>query len=117
MLSLASDADVNGGIIRGLLRRHPEINLMRSLDALPEGTPDPEVLAWAAAERRTLITNDRKTMVPYTYQRVASGEPTPGVIATTNKQSVGDAIEDILTIIECNSAEEIQEQIVVFLPL
>jgi hypothetical protein len=42
---------------------------------LPEGTRDPEVLAWAAAENRVLITNDRKTMVGFAYARVsAKGE-------------------------------------------
>ena len=50
MLRLASDADVHGEIIRGLRRRLPEIDLVRVQDVLPEGTPDPEVLAWAAAE-------------------------------------------------------------------
>ena len=45
MLRLASDADVHGEIIRGLRRRLPEIDLVRAQDALPEGTPDPEVLA------------------------------------------------------------------------
>ena len=65
MLRLASDADVHGEIIRGLRRRLPEIDLVRAQDALPEGTPDPEVLAWAAAENRVLITNDRNTMVGF----------------------------------------------------
>ena len=69
MLRLASDADVHGEIIRGLRRRMPEIDLVRAQDALPEGTPDPAVLAWAAAENRILITNDRNTMVGFAYQR------------------------------------------------
>jgi hypothetical protein len=60
MLRLASDADVHGEIIRGLRRRLPQIDLLRAQDALPEGAPDLEVLAWAAAENRILITNDRK---------------------------------------------------------
>lgn len=42
MLRLASDADVNGHIIRGLLRRIPELDLLRSQDELPEGAPDPK---------------------------------------------------------------------------
>jgi hypothetical protein len=83
MLRLASDADVHGEIIRGLRRRLPQIDLIRAQDALPEGTPDPEVLVWAAAENRILITNDRNTMVGFAYQRVATGEPMPGLIVTT----------------------------------
>lgn len=85
MLRLASDADVNGDIIRGLRRRLPEIDLVRAQEALPEGTPDLDVLAWAAAENRILITNDRNTMVGFAYQRVAKAEPVPGLIATTNE--------------------------------
>jgi hypothetical protein len=49
MLRLASDADVHGDIVRGLRRRAPEVDLVRVQDVLPEGTPDPAVLAWAAA--------------------------------------------------------------------
>jgi hypothetical protein len=94
----------------------PEIDLVRAQDALPEGTPDPEVLAWAAAEHRILITNDRNTMVHFAYQRVAAGEPVPGLIATTSKQSIGSAIDDILLIAEYMPEEEIRGQVVVFLP-
>ncbi len=116
MLRLASDADVHGDIVRGLRRRRPEIDLIRAQDVLPEGTPDPEVLAWAATEGRVLITNDRNTMVGFAYQRLAAGEPVPGLIATTNQQSIGEAIDDILLIAECMPAEEIADQVVVFLP-
>jgi hypothetical protein len=116
MLRLASDADVHGEIIRGLRRRLPGIDLVRAQDALPEGTPDPDVLAWAAAEKRVLITNDRNTMVGFACQRVAAGEPVSGLIATTNEQSIGSAIDDILLLAECMTESEIRDQIVVFLP-
>ncbi len=116
MLRLASDADVHGEIVRGLRRRLPELDLVRVQDALPEGTPDPEVLAWAAAENRVLITNDRNTMVGFAYQRVATGGLVAGLIATTNEQSIGSAIDDILLIAEYMSEAEITDQVVVFLP-
>jgi len=116
MLRLASDVDVHGEIIRGLHLRLPEIDLVRIQDALPEGTPDPAVLAWAAAENRILITNDRNTMVGFAYQRAAAGESVPGLIATTNEQSIGSAIDDILLIAEYMPEEEIKDQVVVFLP-
>jgi hypothetical protein len=116
MLRLASDADVHGAIIRGLQRRVPEIDLARSQDSLPERTPDHDVLSWSAAENRVLITNDRNTMVGLAYQRLASGEPMPGLIVTTNEQSIGSAIGDILLIAEFISEEEMRNQIVLFLP-
>jgi predicted nuclease of predicted toxin-antitoxin system len=116
LLRLASDADVHGEIIRGLRRRLPAMDLVRAQDALPEGTPDLEVLAWAAAENRILITNDRNTMVGFAYERVAAGEPVPGLIVTTTVQSIGSAIDDILLVAKYMPEEEIRDQIVVFLP-
>lgn len=116
MLRLASDADVNGEIVRGLRRRRPDIDLIRSRDVLPEGTPDPDVLAWAAAENRVLVTNDRNTMVGFAYERVVAGEPVPGLIVTTNEQAVGQAIDDILLIAEYMPEDEIGNQVVVYLP-
>ena len=101
MLRLASDADVHGDILRGLRRRLPELDLVRVQDALAKGTPDPEVLAWAATDKRVLISNDRNTMLGFAYQRVAAREPMTGLIITSNEQSIGEAIEDMLLIVEC----------------
>ena len=116
MLRLASDADVHGDILRGLRRRVPEIDLMRVQEALPEGTPDPQVLAWAVRENRVLITNDRNTMVGLAYLRVAAGEPLPGLIVTTNEQAIGQAIDDILLVAEYMPEEDMSNQVVVYLP-
>jgi hypothetical protein len=73
-------------------------------------------LAWAAAQNRILITNDRNTMVGIAYQRAAAGESLPSLIATTNQQSIGSAIDDILLVTQCMPEEEIMYQVVVFLP-
>ncbi|MCI0377038.1 MAG: DUF5615 family PIN-like protein [Gemmataceae bacterium] len=115
MLRLATDADVHGDIIRGLRRRLPQIELVRVQDALQPGAQDTEILAWAATENR-LITNDRKTMVGHAYQRVSAGETVTGLIATTNQQSIGSAIDDILLIAEYMPEDEIRDQVVVYLP-
>jgi hypothetical protein len=117
MLRLASDADVRAEIVRGLRRRLPEIDLVRAQDALPEGTPDPAVLAWAATEDRVLISNDRNTMIAFAYERAAAGERVPGLIVTTNEQSTRSTIDDILLIAQCMPEVEIRDKIVVFLPL
>jgi hypothetical protein len=90
--------------------------LVRVQDALPEGASDIAVLAWAASENRVLITNDRNTMVSIAHQRAAAGAPSPGLIVSTNSQSIGSAIDDVLLIAEFMSESEIQDQVVVFLP-
>lgn len=117
MFRLASDADVHGDIVRGLRRRRQGIDLLRVQDGLPEGTADPDVLAWAASENRVLITNDRTTMVAYAYERVTAGGTLPGLIVTTNAQSIGSAIDDILLVADCMTPEEIRDQVAVYLPL
>lgn len=116
MLRLASDADVHGEIIRGLRRRNPDIDLVRVQDALPLGTPDPAILAWAASENRVLITNDRNTMIGFAWQRVGAGEPVPGLIVTTNEQSIGSTIDDVLLIAEYMPEEEVRDQVIVYMP-
>jgi predicted nuclease of predicted toxin-antitoxin system len=117
MLRLACDADVHGDIVRGLQRRLPAIDLVRVQDALPEGASDPEVLTWAAAENRVLITNDRNTMVGLAYERAMAGEPMPGLITTTIAQPIGSAIDDLQLVVECLSEDELRDQIVIYLPI
>jgi predicted nuclease of predicted toxin-antitoxin system len=116
MLRLVSDADVNGHLLDALRARLPSLDLVRVQDILPEGTHDTAVLAWAAAEDRVLVTNDRNTMVGFAYERVAAGEPVPGLIVTTNDQSIRAAADDLALIAEYMPANEIRDQVVVYLP-
>jgi len=52
MLRLASDSDVHGGIVRGLRRRMPEIDLVLRIGegALAEGSPSADTLSAHAAD-------------------------------------------------------------------
>jgi hypothetical protein len=120
MLRLASDADANGHIINGLYQRCQEIgveiDIEQAQDVLPDGTHDRDVLAWAARQNRILITNDRNTMVGFAYERIRDGGMVPGVIVTTNKQPIGEAIDDILLIAGCSTEEEVRDLVVIYLP-
>lgn len=117
MLRLATDADVHGDLVRGLRRRRPDIDLIRSQDVLRIGTSDPEVLQWSAAEKRVLISNDRNTMIGFAYQRVAAGLPVPGLIVTNDEQPIGSTIDDILLLVDCMGEPEISNRVVIYLPL
>jgi len=59
---LAADENFNQDIIRGLLRRKPDLDLVRVQDAGLSGASDPAVLEWAAAEDRLLLTHDLTTI-------------------------------------------------------
>ena len=62
MLRLAADENLNNDIVRALLRRRRELDLVRVQDAGLSGAPDDIVLGWAAREGRILLTHDVSTV-------------------------------------------------------
>lgn len=77
---------------------------------------DPTVLAWAARERRVLMTHDINTIPHFAYQRVAAGASMPGIFEVRDSIPIGQAIEDLLCLAECSRDGEWEGQ-VIFLPL
>src|SRR5437773_963911 len=69
MLLLAADENFNNDILRGLLRRMPDLNVARVQDAGLSGADDPAVLEWAALEGRVLLTHDVSTITRHAYER------------------------------------------------
>lgn len=74
------------------------------------------VLAWAAKEQRILLTHDVKTMPKFVYERVAAGLTVPGVFEVKRDMPIGQAIDELLTIIGASEQSEWENQ-VVYLPL
>ncbi|SRR5579871_4751940 len=117
MLRLASDADFNGILFRALLRRQPDLDLVRAQDVGLRTAEDPAILDWAASENRILLTHDRNTMPGFAYERVRTGLPLPGVFVIRNRpEHIGQMVEDILLVVLCSTLEEWKDR-VVFLPL
>jgi hypothetical protein len=116
MLRLAADENLNGDIVRGLLRRQPELDIVRIQDAGPRGADDPEILEWAGGQGRVLLTHDVSTMTRHAYERAAAGQPMPGVFEVPRSLPVGQAIEDILLLAEASLEGEWEGQ-VRYLPL
>ena len=52
MLRLAADENFNNDIVRGLLRRRPDLDIVRVQDVGLSGADDPAILEWAAREGR-----------------------------------------------------------------
>ena len=63
MLRLAADENFNADIVRGLLRRLPDLDIVRVQDAGLSGADDSAVLEWAAREGRIVLTHDVSTLV------------------------------------------------------
>ena len=116
MLRLVSDENFNGDIVRGLLRRHPELELVRVQDVGLMQTPDPDILEWAAGQGRVLLSHDVSTVPPAAYQRVADGKPMPGVFIVPDRMPIGQAVDEILFLSLDVDADEWKDQ-VLFLPL
>src|SRR5690349_3276157 len=100
MLSFLADENFHGNIVRGLLRRRPELDIARVQDVGLAGTADPAVLEWAAKEGRILLTHDVNTITRFAYERVQAGLPMPGVFEVSDSMSLGQAIEEILLLAE-----------------
>jgi hypothetical protein len=116
MLRLAIDEDFNNRILRGLLRRRPEMDIVRVQDAGLTGSGDAEVLEWAARDGRVLLTHDVTTMKQYVDERIAKELPMPGVFEVSQQTPIAQVIKDILLLAECRLAGEWEGQIR-FLPL
>jgi Domain of unknown function (DUF5615) len=116
MLRLVSDENLNGDIVRGLLRRHPELELVRVQDVGLMQTPDPDILEWAASQGRVLLSHDESTVPPAAYQRVGESKGMPGVFILPDRMPIGQAIEEILFLSLDVEPDEWKDQ-VLFLPL
>jgi uncharacterized protein DUF5615 len=116
MLRLATDEDFNNRILRGMLRRRPDLDIVRVQDAGLKGSEDPRVLEWAAGEGRVLLTHDASTMSAYVYERINQGLSTPGVFEVSQDMPIGQAIEEILLIAIASLEGEYEGQ-VRYLPL
>jgi predicted nuclease of predicted toxin-antitoxin system len=74
MLRLATDEDLDNYLLRALLRRKPDLDIVRVQDAGLSATSDDRVLEWAASENRVLLTHDVNTMTRQAYSRISEGK-------------------------------------------
>jgi hypothetical protein len=95
MISLLADHNFREPILRGLLLRVPGLGVVTARSAGLAGAPDPDVLAWAAAYDRVVLTHDRQTMAGFAYARVAAGEPMTGLIVAESRAAIRRVIDDL----------------------
>jgi hypothetical protein len=88
--------------VRGLLRRNPQIDIVRIQDVGLSGDDDPSVLEWAAGENRVIVTHDVSTLVRHAIYRAGVGRRMPGVFAARSDSPVGRTIEDLDLLAECS---------------
>jgi len=106
MLRLLSDQNFNGDIVRGLLLRRPELDLIRVQDIGMGEADDPSILEWSAMNNRIVLTHDRATMPDFAYNRIVNGRPMPGVFVLNDRLLVRQTIDELLFIDECSESPE-----------
>ncbi|HSM82421.1 MAG TPA: DUF5615 family PIN-like protein [Nodosilinea sp.] len=111
LIKLLADENLDNTIIRGLLRRKPDVDIVRVQDVGLSGVDDPVVLDWAARENRILLTHDVATITRYAYDRLAKNLSMPGVIEIHSDAPIGRVIEDMVVILECGVAADLEGQI------
>lgn len=115
VLRLVADENFDGRILRALLRRIPDLDIVRAQDTSLLSAEDSDLLVWAAAERRIVLTHDVTTLVGHAVQRVRSGKIMPGVVIVRRPRAIGELVDDLEILILAGRPEELDRQIV-FLP-
>jgi hypothetical protein len=110
------ERELNNTIIRGLLHRNLDIDIVRVQDIDLSGKDDPVVLAWAADKGRVLLTRDVATITRYAYERLANHLAMPGVTEIHTGAPIGRVIENLFMILECGTPKDLDGQIY-YLPL
>ena len=114
-MRLLTDENFNGAILRGLIRRLPELDIVRVQDVGLRNADDPDILEWAANKGRILLTHDVATITMYAYQRVSQGLPMVGVVEVIATASIGKIIDDLELFILCSEPEDYENR-VLFIP-
>ena len=115
MIRFLADEDFNGEILRVLRRRGRHLDLLRVQDVEMMGRPDGAVLAWAAEQRRVLLTHDVTTMTAEASGRLRRGEPMAGVFAVPQFAPRDAVLESVELMNEASDTAEWVGRIV-FLP-
>ena len=111
-----ADHDLNEQIIDGVLRRGPALEFLRARDLALHQLPDPEVLAFAAANGLLLVSHDVNTMPGYAYARLAAGQAMSGLFMVRQTEPIASVIDSLVLVWSASEAEDWQDQ-VRFLPL
>jgi len=106
VIRFLADENFNRNIIRGLLRRTSQAEIVVAQDVSLTGADDEVLLAWAAQNGLVVLTHDAATVVRCAFDRLEAGLPMPGILQVSARLPVGHAIEELVLICECSDAEE-----------
>ena len=115
MLRLLIDQDLDHVILRALLLRVQNLDIITAHQVGLSNASDPEILAWAAEQERVVITHDRRSMPYHATSRIARAEKIAGIIIVSRQLPVSQVINDLEIIVSCSDMVE-WENVVKHLP-
>lgn len=95
MIRFLADENFFRPIVEGVRLREPSADIVTAQDAGLGGFADPDLLAWAAAEGRVLLTHDVQTLVGFAWDRVRAGLPMAGVAVVFTPPAISAVIDDL----------------------
>jgi predicted nuclease of predicted toxin-antitoxin system len=93
-------------IVQGIRKLQPSIDILTISDAGLSGTPDPDVLVFAAQEGRVLLSHDVNTMTLHFANMLNQGQQSAGVILIRQTISYHRAIEAIYLVWAASAPED-----------
>lgn len=106
-----ADADLNKAILNGVIRREPAVDFLSAQAAHLRGMLDPEVLAFAAAQHRVLVSHDVGSMPVHFGAFKRSGKRSPGVFLIPQSLDVGGAIDELLLVWQASDATDWEDRL------
>ncbi len=111
-----ADANFNGLVIKGVLRRQPLVDFQTADVAALTCVPDPEVLARTAQAGRILVSHDFHTMPTHFADFLVSGQHSPGVMLLPQTLPMAQAIDALLLVWDASEPDEWRDTLT-YLPL
>jgi predicted nuclease of predicted toxin-antitoxin system len=84
-LRLLLDEMYTAAVAEQLRRRDRDVVAVAERADL-RGTPDEDLLAWARADDRALVTDNQRDFIPIHHRCIADGHDHRGLILTTNRR-------------------------------
>lgn len=116
MLRLLIDQDLDHDILRGLIRRIPQLDAVTAFEIGMNRATDPELLAWAAQKKRVIITHDRTTMPAHASNLLRDGKAIAGLIIVPRRLALHQVLDDLELMITCSDGDE-WKNVIRYMPL
>jgi len=102
-----ADECFDNDIIRGLLRRSRDFDLIRAQDISEiAGSDDEKLLVWATTNKRVVLTHDLATMVPALLLQHQLASRCAPIVLVPDSLAIGQVIEEVLLLDRCSQESD-----------